>query len=190
MFYSTRLKRFSNIRHCFFSKKGGYSKGIYSSLNCGRGSKDSRYLINKNLIFVSKKMKINKKNLILMHQTHSKKVIIIDSKNKKSKKFNSDAIITKIKGTGLGVVTADCAPIILYDIKNKIIGCIHAGWKGAFSGIIENTIKKFKSLNSNSEIIASIGPCIGTKNYEVDLDFYKKFIAKSKKNKTYFQKKK
>ncbi len=189
MFYSTRLKRFSNIRHCFFSKKGGYSKGIYRSLNCGRGSKDSRYLINKNLIFVSKKMKINKKNLILMHQTHSKKVIIIDSKNKKSKKFNSDAIITKIKGTGLGVVTADCAPIILYDIKNKIIGCIHAGWKGAFSGIIENTIKKFKSLNSNSEIIASIGPCIGAKNYEVDLDFYKKFIAKSKKNKTYFQKK-
>ena len=90
---------------------------------------------------------------------------------------------------GLGVVTADCVPIIVYDAKNKIIGCIHAGWKGASSGIIKNTISKIKKINSNNEIYAAIGPCIGKKSYEVDLKFYKKFLFKSKKNKKYFLKK-
>ena len=107
-------------------------------------------------------MKINQKKL-LMHQTHSNKVIIINKKNKNLKRFNSDALITKLKDVALGVVTADCVPIILYDIKNQIIGCIHAGWKGALSGIIENTIKKFKKLNSKNKIFASVGPCIGKK---------------------------
>ena len=107
-------------------------------------------------------------------------------KNKNIKRFKSDAIITKMKGFGLGVVTADCAPIMLYDAKNEIIGCIHAGWKGALSGIIEKTILKFRKLNSNNEIYSCIGPCIGKKSYEVDLAFYKKFISKSQKNIIYF----
>ena len=135
MFYSKIFKKFKNINHCFFSKKGGFSKGIYKSLNCGKGSKDNKKNVFRNLNLVSKKIKINSKNLMLMHQTHSNKVIII--KNKNVKKFNSDAIITKLKNTALGVVSADCVPIILYDIKNEIIGCIHAGWKGASSGILK-----------------------------------------------------
>jgi YfiH family protein len=94
-----------------------------------------------------------------------------------------------MKGVALGVVTADCVPIILYDVKNQIIGCIHAGWKGASSGIIENTIEKFRRLNSQNKIFASIGPCIGEKSYEVDINFYKKFMSKSKKNDVYFSKK-
>jgi len=190
MFYSKKFKKFKNIKHCFFSRKGGFSKGIYQSLNCGKGSKDNKKNIYKNLSLVSKKMKINQKRLLLMRQTHSNKVIVINKKNKNSKKFDSDAIITKMKGIALGVVTADCVPIILYDIKNQIIGCIHAGWKGASSGIIENTVKKLKKLNSKNKIFASIGPCIGKKSYEVDIDFYKKFISKSKKNSVYFVKKK
>ena len=154
------------------------------------GSKDKKKNISKNLSFVSKKLKINQKTLSLMYQTHSNKVIIINKKNKNLKKFNSDALITKLKGISLGVVTADCVPVILYDLNNKIIGCIHAGWKGAFSGIIENTIKKFKKVNSNNRIFASMGPCIGKKSYEVDINFYKKFLFKSKKNTRYFYKKK
>jgi len=189
MFYSKKFKKFKNINHCFFSRKGGFSKGIYQGLNCGKGSEDNKKNVNKNLALVSKKMKINQKRLLLMRQTHSNKVIIINKKNKNSKKFNSDAMITKMKGLGLGVVTADCVPIILYDIKSQIIGCIHAGWKGSSSGIIENTIKKFKKLNSNNKIFASVGPCIGKKSYEVDINFYKKFISKSKKNTVYFLKK-
>ena len=189
MFFSKKFKKFNNISHCFFSRKGGSSKGIYSSLNCGRGSNDNKKRVNKNLITVTKKMKIKRKKLILMHQTHSNKVIIINNKNKNLSKFNSDAIITKIKGIGLGVVTADCVPIILFDTHNEIIGCIHAGWKGASTGIIENTIKKFKKLSKKNKIYAAVGPCIGSKSYEVDLDFYRKFISKSKRNNRYFQKK-
>ena len=188
MFYSKKLKKFKNINHCFFSRKDGFSKGIYKSLNCGQGSKDKKKNINRNLEIVAKRFKIQKKELILMHQTHSNKVLII--KNKKKLKIKSDAMITKVKGLALGVVTADCVPIILYDSHNQIIGCVHAGWKGAFSGIIENTIKKFKKLNPKCKINAAVGPCIGKKSYEVDLDFYRKFISRSKKNITYFIKKK
>ena len=186
MFYSKKLKKFKKINHCFFSKRDGFSKGIYKSLNCGNGSRDNKKSIYKNLALVSKKMKINKNKLLLMHQTHSNKVIVVNKKNQQQKIFRSDAIITKLSGYGLGVVTADCVPVILYDAKNDIVGCIHAGWKGATSGIIENTLKKFKKLNFNNKIYASIGPCIGKKSYEVDLNFYKNFMSKSKKNSLYF----
>ena len=190
MFFSKKLKKFKNVKHCFFSKKGGFSKGIYKSLNCGQGSRDSKKNINKNLDFVSKKIKVSKDKLVLMYQTHSNRVIIINNKNKNLIKFKADAILTKIRGIALGVVTADCVPIILFDSNNHIIGCIHAGWKGAISGIIENTIKKFRELNTQNKIFATVGPCIGEKSYEVSQDFYKKFILKSKKNSIYFTNKK
>ena len=189
MCFSKKLKKFKNINHCFFSKNAGFSKGIYKSLNCGLGSKDSKKNINKNLAFVSKKLKTHKKNLMLMYQTHSNKVIEINKKNKHLKRFRSDAIITKIRGLALGVVTADCVPIIIFSPNKKIIGCIHAGWKGASSGIIENTIKKFRKLSLKNEIHATIGPCIGKKSYEVDINFYRKFMSNSKKNFIYFSKK-
>ena len=189
MFFSKKLNKYKNISHCFFSKKGGFSKGVYKSLNCGQGSKDNKKNIIKNLNLISKKMNISRKQLKLMYQTHSRKVTIINNKNKNLIKFRSDAIITKIKGICLGVVTADCVPIILFDKKNQIIGCIHAGWKGAFSGIIENTLKKFKKLNSKNEIYAAVGPWIGNRSYEVELNFYKKFILRSNKNAIYFKKK-
>ena len=185
MFYSKKLKVFSEIRHCFFSRKNGFSKGIYKGLNCGRGSNDNKKNIRKNLNIVAKKLKLKSNKLILMHQTHSNKVIEINDKNLKNK-INADAIITKKKGIALGVLTADCVPILLFDRKNKIVGCIHAGWKGAFSGIIKNTIKKIRKSGTSNQIVACLGPCIGKKSYEVDIEFYKKFIFKSKKNKRYF----
>ena len=189
MFFSKKLKKFKDVKHCFFSRNGGFSRGIYQGLNCGRGSKDNKRIVDKNLGIISKKMGVKKRNLLLMYQTHSNKVIIINNKNKNLKKFHSDAIITNLKGYALGVVTADCVPIILYDKKNKVIGCIHAGWKGAISGVIDNTINKFKNFSSKNNFYASVGPCIGYKSYEVDISFYKKFLSKSKKNKIYFIKK-
>ncbi len=188
MFYSKNLKKFKDINHCFFSKKNGFSRGIYRSLNCGRGSKDKKKNIQKNLIFVSSKMGVSKNKLVLMQQTHSNKVVEIKINNYK-KKIKADAMISKMRGISLGVVTADCVPVILYDVKNQIIGCIHAGWKGAYLGIIRNTISKIKKLNSNNQIYASVGPCISQKNYEVDLEFFKKFINTSKNNRKYFIKK-
>ena len=188
MFYSKNLKKFKNVNHCFFSKKNGVSKGIYKSLNCGKGSKDSKKSVNNNLILVSDKIGIPKNKLILMHQTHSNKVVEIKKSNY-NKKIKADAMITKMKGIALGVLTADCVPIVLYDVKNQIIGCIHAGWKGAFTGIIENTFKKVKRLNLKNKIYASVGPCIGNKSYEVDVKFYKMFVSKSWKYKIYFKEK-
>ena len=185
MFYSKKLKRFKEIKHCFFSKRCGYSTGIYKSLNCGHGSKDKKKNVQKNLNLVAKKMRVKSKNLVLMYQTHSKKVVEIKEINYK-KKIYADAMITKMKGVALGVLTADCVPIVLYDSKNKIIGCIHAGWKGALKEIVKNTIFKIKKISSNGKIYASVGPCIGVTNYEVDIKFYKKFISKSTKNKIYF----
>ena len=188
MFYSKKLKKFREIKHCFFTRKGGFSKGFYKSLNCGRGSMDFKNNINRNLRYVSKKMDVKPHNLILMHQTHSNKVLEITKKNLK-KKIVSDAMVTKINKIALGVVTADCVPILIYDSKRRIVGCIHAGWKGAFSGIIKNTIMKIRKLEPNNDIYASVGPCIGKKSYEVDLKFFKKFVNKFYKNKKYFSNK-
>ena len=188
MFYSKKLKKLKKVRHCFFSRKKGFSKGIYESLNCGKGSKDNKKNVQKNLKFVAKTMAVEKAKLILMHQTHSNKVVEI-KKNNYKKKIKADAMITQMRDLAIGVVTADCVPIIVFDIKNQVAGCIHAGWKGAYSGIIDNTIKKIKKLNSKNKIYASVGPCIGNKNYEVDTEFYKKFVSKSWKNKIYFTRK-
>ena len=123
-----------------------------------------------------------------MNQTHSNKIIEI-KKNNLKRKIDADAMITKIKGLALGVVTADCVPILIYDFNNEVVGCIHAGWKGAISDIIKNTVSKIKDLNSKNKIFASIGPCIGKKSYEVDSAFYEKFLSESKKNKKYFSNK-
>ena len=188
MFYSKKLKNIHKIKHCFFSRKRGFSKGIYKGLNCGRGSSDKKKNIYKNLKFVSKKMVVEEAKLILMHQSHSNKVMEIKKKNY-NKKIFADAMITKMKGFAIGVLTADCVPIILYDFENEIIGCIHAGWKGAYLDIVKKTITRIKKFNSNNKIYACVGPCIGKKNYEVDLKFYKKFLKKSSKNKKYFYRK-
>ena len=188
MFYSKKFKRLKKIKHCFFSRKKGFSKGIYKSLNCGRGSKDNKNNIIKNLNFVANLMAVKRTKLKLMYQTHSNKVVEI-KKNNLKKKIKADAMITKMRGVAICVVTADCVPIIIYDVRNEIIGCIHAGWKGAFLNIIKNTIRKIKKLNSNNKFYACVGPCIGRKSYEVDSLFYKKFMAKSRSNKTYFTRK-
>ena len=146
MYYSRKLKKFKNIRHCFFSKKGGFSRGLYKSLNCGKGSNDEKKKILKNLKIVADKMNVKPSHLVLMNQSHSNKVKIINKRNFR-RKINSDAIITKINGLSLGVLTADCVPILLYDDSNKVIACIHAGWRGALSGIIRNTINKIRNMN-------------------------------------------
>ena len=176
------------IKHCFFSRKNGFSKGIYKGLNCGKGSKDKKGNVKKNLDYVANKMDVERDKLILMHQTHSNKVVEI-KKNNYKKKVVADALITKMKGFALGVVTADCVPILVYDAKNEIVGCIHAGWKGAFFDVIKNTISKMKKISSGNKIYACIGPCIGKKSYEVDINFYKMFITQSRDNKIYFSNK-
>jgi len=191
MFFSKKLKKFQNINHCFFSRENGFSNGIYESLNCGEGSEDKKGNVLKNLKFVSKKVGCKNDFLITLNQKHTNKVIYLKSKKYAKNKLTGDAIVTKVKNLGIGILTADCASILFYDDKNKIIGCAHSGWKGALNGIIKNTVKKFNKLNSkNEDLIAIIGPCIGKKNYEVGEDFFTKFKSKSKKNIQFFHKNK
>ena len=190
MFFSEKLKKFENLKHCFFSRKNGVSKGYYESLNCGIGSGDKKENVLKNLEFVAKKITCNKESLITLNQKHTNEVIHFDTAKSVKNKLTGDAIVSEVKNIGIGILTADCAPIFFYDQKKKIIGCAHAGWKGALNGIIKNTVKKFSELNSNNnDLIAVVGPCINNKNYEVKKDFFEKFISKDKNNEIFFKKK-
>ena len=185
MFFSKKLKKL-NVPHCFFSRNSGFSRGIYKSLNCGIGSNDNKKLVHKNIRFVESFLKIKKNNLKLMYQTHSSKILKINHKNFEKKKFKSDGVTSDLKGVALGVLTADCVPILMYDKINKKICVLHAGWKGIFKGIIEKGIKKFRKKNLNSLIVA-IGPCIGKKSYEVDKLLKLKFLRQSKYYKKFFK---
>jgi|TARA_B100000953_G_scaffold285285_1_gene265762 hypothetical protein len=187
MYFSKKLKKFNTINHCFFSKKNGVSKGIYSSLNCGLGSKDKIKNIKKNIKIVCKFIGCQENKLITLRQRHTNKTIYLTSSTKIKSKLIGDGIVTKERGFGIGILTADCIPIMFYDSEKKIIGCAHAGWKGTFSGIIQNTIRKFVKLGSKKkDIVCAIGPCIAKKNYTVKSNFYNKFIKKNKKNKKFF----
>ena len=181
-----------NISHGFFNKNGGKSIGIYKSLNCGQGSKDKSNIIQKNLNIVKNKISKNSKNIFLIHQIHSNKFVYINKNfNFDGKKKKADAIITDQKKLPIGVLTADCAPVLLHENKKNMIAVIHAGWKGAFKGII-NKVINFMLLKGCKKkyITAVIGPCIKQNNYIVKEDFMKKFIKKDKKNMNFFKHKK
>ena len=187
MFFSNQLKKNSNLKHCFFSRKNGVSKGIYNSLNCGLGSKDDKKNIIQNINIVCKKLNIEKKPIITLNQIHSNKVVSFNNQNEVKNKIIGDAIITKLKNIGIGILTADCVPILFYDPKKEIIGCVHAGWKGALSGIVENTMEKFLEKKSSArDLVVAIGPCINHHYYEVGYDLYKKFLDQSKNNGQFF----
>ena len=189
MFFSKKLKKFENIKHCFFSRKNGFSKGYYESLNCGLGSDDQRKNVLKNLELVSKKIGCKKESLITLNQKHSEQVIYFKNERSLKNKLTGDAMVSEVKNIGISILTADCAPVLFYDPNKKIIGCAHSGWKGALNGIIKNTVKKFNELNSNNnDLIAVVGPCINKDNYKVQIDFFKKFVDQDKINENFFQK--
>jgi len=189
---SKKLLKQKKISHGFFDKIGGKSRGVYKSLNCGLGSNDKRNRIKKNLKIVKDRISKKSKNIFLVHQVHSNKFIFIGKSFKfNKKKIKADAIITDQKKTPIAVLTADCVPILLYDNKKDIVAAIHAGWKGAFKGIVNNVINfMLKKGCKKQNIVAAIGPCINQTNYSVKEDFKKKFIKKNKNNKIFFSYKK
>jgi YfiH family protein len=188
---SKKLIKIKDLKHYFFNSIGGQSKNIYKSLNCGPGSKDNKKNVKKNLQIVRKKISKKAKNIFLVHQIHSNKFIFIDETYDNKKKPKADAIITNRKNFPIAVLTADCAPILIYEDKMKMIAAIHAGWKGAFKGIIAKVIKFMIKKGCKLEnITAVVGPSISQKNYEVKDDFKKKFIQKDKKNYIFFKNKK
>ena len=176
------------IKHGFFNQKGGVSKGIYKSLNCGIGSKDKKKYIKKNLEIVKNQIHKKSKNIFLVKQCHTNKFIYLGKNSKvKSRSIEADAIITEKKRFPIAVLTADCVPILVHDKKREMIAAIHAGWKGAYKGIIKKVIDFMLQKGCKiKNITVAIGPSIAQKNYEVKKDFMRKFIKKHKKNKIYF----
>ena len=189
MIKSKKLSKFRDIEHAFFNRLGGKSNGIYKSLNCGPGSSDDRKNIFKNLEIVKRKINSTSNKILLLNQIHSNKFLYISKKTKLNKyKLVGDAIITNKSNTPIAVLTADCAPILMFDNNNKIIAAIHAGWKGAYKGIVKKVLNfMIKKGSSVDDITAVIGPCISLKSYEVKQDFIEKFIKKDAKTKVFFK---
>ena len=168
----------------------GKSTGIFKSLNCGLGSSDKKKNVLKNLEIVGNKIKAKSNKIVLLNQIHSNKLHYINKDSKlNNTKFEGDALITDMKNIPIAVLTADCAPILMLDEKNKMIAAIHVGWKGAYKNIISKVVKfMIKKGCTTKNITTAIGPCISGNNYQVRQDFIKKFIKKDKKNKIFFKK--
>ena len=189
MIKSRKLSKFKDIEHAFFNRLGGKSSGIFKSLNCGPGSSDNKKNVFRNFQIVLKKIKSKSNKIFILNQIHSNKFCYIDKKSKiKNSKFVGDALITNKLSIPIAVLTADCAPILIYDKNIKMVAAIHAGWKGAFKNIVNKVIKfMIKKGCSPENMTAVIGPCISVNNYEVKKDFVKKFIKKNKSAKKFFK---
>jgi len=168
---------------------GGKSTGTYKNSNCDPKSFSKKKDIFKNLKIIKKKIKSNPRKIFLLNQIHSNKFYYIDKKSKpNNNELVGDALITNKSNTPIGVLTADCAPVLIFDSENKVIAVIHAGWKGTFKEIIRKVVKfMIKKGSSVDNITAIVGPSISLKSYEVKQDFIKKFIKKDVKNKIFFK---
>ncbi len=167
------------ITHGFFTRLGGGSKNQFRSLNCSFTNGDNKKIVFKNKLIAMKNLNLENKKLILINQTHSSKVVRINKKNL-NYILEADGMITSLKNVVLGILTADCAPIFIYDDTNKFVCNLHSGWKGTLNNISQKAINLFDKYNvRRGNLIAVIGPCLGTYNYEVDKDFEKRFIKKS-----------
>ena len=188
MIKSKKLLKIKKLKHGFFNSKGGISKNIYKSLNCGPGSKDKPSNVRKNLELVRIKIKNSAKDIFLLNQIHSNKFIYVDEKYQFKSKPKVDAVITIQKNLPIAILTADCVQILICDHHKKIIAAIHAVWKGAYKGIVDRVIKfMIKKGSKPQNITAVIGPSISIDNYEVQNDFKNKFLKKDRRNKIFFR---
>lgn len=168
----------SNIQfpHGFFTRNGGLSQGLFKSLNCGYGKGDDpiAVAVNRENVTIAIAERFNLAlpyDLAVNTQIHSNKVVFI---KKPDEMCEADALVTKKKRLLLGVLTADCCPILLADHENKIIAAVHAGWRGVKDGIIQNTVRMMKEKGANN-IHAAIGPCLWAEHFDVKDDFLRAF---------------
>ena len=177
------------VSHGFFTKLNGFSKNEFKSLNCSFSSGDNKKLVQKNRHQALKNLGLQNKELILINQMHSSKVVQINKSNM-NKKIEADGMMTSLNNIVLGVLTADCAPIFIYDNKKKFVCCLHSGWKGTLKNISKNAVILFDNNKiSRKNLTAIIGPCLNSKNYEVDKSFEKKFLKKNQEYSKFFRKK-
>ncbi len=170
---SPLLTKIPRISHAFTTRQGGISKGLFSTLNAAMEKGDNLADVLENRRRIADHVGGSLDQLITLRQTHSNQVIVATNAWLHPDRPEGDALITCSKNLIIGIITADCVPVLLADAEAGIIAAVHAGWKGATSHIIQNTIQKMKDLGATaSKIIASIGPCIWQESYEVDQAFY------------------
>ena len=173
----------------FFTSKGGISKGDFNSLNCSKSNDDKKNNVSKNIKIAINALGIKKKRLKLINQIHSNKIFFVNNNNL-NKDIYGDGLITENKNIALGILTADCAPIFIFDKKKSIVCCLHSGWKGALNNIVSKGIKKIKRKKIKSQnIVVIVGPCLGFSNFEVDKKFKLKFIKKNRSYQKFFKSK-
>jgi YfiH family protein len=175
------------LRHGFFLRTGGVSEGVYASLNCGQGSNDAKDRVGENRARVAVKMGVTPARLIGPKQIHSAKAVIVRDGWEPGGAPEADAIVTDCPGLAIGVLTADCVPVLLAGREAGVIAAVHAGWKGAKAGIVENAIEAMQSLGAQPDrIVAAIGPAISHAAYEVSPEFEAAFLAEAGANGKYF----
>ncbi len=175
----------AGVRHGFFTRQGGVSSGTYASLNCGPGSRDPAENVAENRARVAEMLGVEAKGLLTLFQKHSAEVVVADKPWKAPPE--ADAIVTSKPGLAIGILTADCAPVLFCDAMAGVIGAAHAGWRGALSGIVEATVEAMEKLGASPErIVAAIGPAISQKAYEVGAEFVEQFVAKEPESASFF----
>jgi hypothetical protein len=187
MIRSALLTGIPNVRHGFFTREGGYSTGPYASLNCGFGSRDDETAVQKNRELVATRLGVDADHLMTVWQSHSPDVVMVEAVWDVREPPDADAMVTRRPGMALGVLTADCTPILFADRGGRAVGVAHAGWKGALGGILEAAIAAFESQGVQAQdLTATIGPTIGQANYEVGPEFFDKFVVENPENKRFF----
>lgn len=188
MIEAKNLSKIPEIRHGFFTRIGGFSKGIYSSLNCGLGSEDDTSLVMRNREVVATSLGLLPQELVTSYQHHSAHVIPVTRAWGTSGLPKGDAMVTDRPHIAIAVSTADCVPVLFADRRGRVVGAAHAGWRGAVDGITDNTVLAMEQLGAErDDICAAIGPAISGTAYEVGPERHAEFISRDKANEQYFR---
>ena len=189
MIQAQTLADLDGVQHFFFTRQGGVSGGLYSSLNCGYGSGDSPDNVRENRRRVAARFGLKEPDLQTVHQVHSTDVLAVaDDRWSSPGAPKADGMVTDRPGVVLGVLAADCAPVLLADNEAGVIGACHAGWKGALGGVPDVTVAAMERLGARRERIrAAVGPCIGPASYEVGPEFPAPFLAQDPANERFFR---
>lgn len=174
------------IAHGFFGRRGGVSTGDLASLNCGLGSGDDPALIDENRRRVAAAV-LPGAALTGLYQVHGNRCILVDECSDLAARPEADALATRTPGILLGILTADCVPVLFADRSAGVVGAAHAGWKGALADVTDATLDAMESIGADrAHIVAAIGPCIGRASYEVDDGFVQRFVADDPANERFF----
>ena len=189
MIQSENLKGSGAITHGFFTREGGVSQGIYASKNCGYGAiDDERRAIDENRRRVAASLGVDRANLITVYQIHSARAVCVNAPFAPDKAPRADALVTNTPGLAIGILTADCAPVLFAEPKAMVIGAAHAGWQGALGGVLEQTLSEMEKLGARRERIrAAIGPAISAAAYQVGPEFWDRFMDDDETNECFFR---